>query len=151
MSPEQGDGLPCGAACVKCTVPARFTGAACRLVWYCRRRCQKKHRRQQHRDVCSRAITIRMVDGEEFSLECRTCGRVRDVRRLAEETLRLGWENGTRVYLSENGMLLEDSQKLTRIGQGSEILHAVVYEDSTPSLTRSSSMASWTLKAPIYI
>ncbi len=50
-----------------------------------------------------------MLGGAEFSRVCRTGGRVRDLRRLV--ALRLGSEDGTQVYLSENDKVLEDREQ----------------------------------------
>ncbi len=83
-----------------------------------------------------------MLDGAELALVCRTYERVLDLRR--QVALRPGSEDGTDVYLSEGGKVLDDRDRLTRQGEGSDILHAVVqvYEDSEQSLVDSSSLAT---------
>jgi hypothetical protein len=128
--------------CVCCYSETPRYACPCRTVFYCGRRCQKRHWKQ-HWIHCQRSIVVHSLSGEEQVITCPRAGRVRGLRKRMETQLGKSRSTGHQLQFSLHGQLLEDAQLLLALDtdNGESITYVVrsVSAQSVPSLGDSDS------------
>ena len=98
--------------CVRCNSETARHICCCRRVFYCGRKCQKRHWKE-HRDICKLSIVVHSLSAQEHVIECPTKDRVRDLRNRA--IAQLGISRYQHLQFQLHGQILENHQHLAKL------------------------------------